>query len=387
MVEMATTNLFSPFDVRGVRIRNRIAISSMCTYSAHDGVANDFHVAHYGRFGLGGAGLVMLEATAVVPEGRISHGDLGLWSDDQIAPLARIVRVLKDQGATVGIQLCHAGRKANRQRPWHGNGPLSAEDFARGEGPWPLAAPSAIPFGRGYQTPEALSSDGIAAIRRAFVEAASRAAAAGFDVVEVHAAHGFLLHSFMSPISNHRSDGYSGDFAGRHRFTVEVASDLRAAWPEANPLFVRISALDGADGGRDFGETVDLARELDRCGVDVVDCSSGGLTGHSASTSAGRETRSFGFQVPYAERIRREAGVATMAVGLITEPVLANSIVAEGRADLVAIGREALVDPNWPLRTEAALGNTDGSAPFSSWPIQYGWWLNGRHKILDEMLR
>jgi len=374
-------HLFSRLRLRGVDIRNRIAISPMCMYSAHDGEASDFHLVHYGRFGLGGAGLVMIEATAVLPEGRISHGDLGLWSERQVEPLARIVRLLKSQGATVGIQLCHGGRKANRQRPWHGNGPVGKEDLAvRGEGTWPIKAPSALAFGKGYQVPAEVTYRDMIDIRDAFVAAAERACRAGFDIVEIHAAHGFLLHAFMSPVTNRRSDAYSGSFEGRHRYALEVVGDVRAAWPEDRPLFVRLSALDGVEGGRTFADTIAFARELKAVGVDVVDCSSGGLAGHSASTS--RTASGFGFQVPYAEDIRREADVATMAVGLITQPELADSIIAEGRADLVAIGREALFNPNWPLHAEAALGRADASNPYTSWPTQYGWWLNGRHRTL-----
>jgi 2,4-dienoyl-CoA reductase-like NADH-dependent reductase (Old Yellow Enzyme family) len=380
------SDLFSPLTLRGTTLRNRIAISPMCTYAARDGVANDFHLAHYGRFGLGGAGLVMLEATATAPEGRISHGDLGLWSDAQIEPLARIVRLVKAQGAAIGIQLCHAGRKAARQRPWHGNGPLGADDLAqRGESGWPLVSSSAIAFGAGHATPAELGRDGIVAVVRQFAGAASRASAAGFDVVEVHAAHGFLLHSFMSPLTNLRSDAYGGDFAGRHRFALDVVSAVREVWPAGQPLFTRVSAQDGVDGGRSFDETLAFARELGRIGVDVVDCSSGGIGGHSASTASGGGPRGYGFQVPYAERIRREAGVASMAVGLITEPDLADAVIAGGRADLVAIGRQALVDPNWPLHAQASLGRHDPASPYGAWPEPYGWWLNGRQKIIDAM--
>lgn len=381
----AMTHLFSPLRLRELTLRNRIAISPMCTYSARDGVANDFHLAHYGRFGLGGAGLVMLEATAVVPEGRISHGDLGLWNDAQIEPLARIVRQVKAQGAAVGIQLCHAGRKAARQRPWHGNGPLGADDLSlRGESSWPLVSASAIAFGDGYEEPTALKQDDIAEMVQRFTDAVRRAHVAGFDVVELHMAHGFLLHSFMSPITNRRDDAYGGDFSARHRFPLQVVSAMRNVWPAEKPLFVRLSALDGAEGGRSFDDTLAFASELRSAGVDVIDCSSGGISGHSAST-ARNGTRGYGFQVPYADRIRNEAGVASMAVGLITEPELANDVIASGRADLIAIGRQALVDPNWPLHAEARLGRNDPANPFGHWPEQYGWWLNGRQKIIDAM--
>lgn len=379
-------HLFSPLHLRGLQLKNRIVVSPMCTYSGHNGLANDFHVAHYGRFGLGGAGLVMLEATSIIPEGRISHGDLGLWSDEHIEPLSRIARVLKEQGAAVGIQLCHAGRKANRQRPWEGNGPLSQAEIKRGEGLWPLAAPSALAFGEGYQVPAELSRQEIAQVRQSFSDAVVRSAQAGVDIVELHCAHGFLLHSFMSPVTNQRIDAYGGDFSARHRLPFEVVEDARKLWPKEKPLFVRVSALDGVDGGRDFDETIRFAAGLRERGVDVIDCSSGGIGGHSASTSTGARTpRGYGFQVPYAESIRNEADIATMAVGLITEPDFADSIISEGRADLVAIGREALINPNWPLHAEAALNRRSDEVPYRSWPPQYGWWLNGRHKILKTM--
>lgn len=383
---MSTPHLFTSLTLRETTLRNRVAISPMCTYSAIDGVANDFHLAHYGRFALGGAGLVMLEATAVVPDARISYGDLGLWSEAQIEPLARIVRMAKAQGASIGIQLCHAGRKAARQRPWHGNGPLGSVDRAeRGETGWPLVSASAIAFGSGYTEPTELAVDDIAHVRQQFADAVRRARDAGFDIVELHAAHGFLLHSFISPLTNRRADGYGGDFHGRHRLALEVVRDARAIWPPGQPLFVRVSALDGAEGGREFTETLDFARAASVAGVDVIDCSSGGLVGHSASTASGGGPRSYGFQVPYAERLRTEAGVASMAVGLITEPTLADAIVAEGRADLVAIGRQALFDPNWPLHAQIALGRHDKAAPFASWPEPYGWWLNGRQRIIENM--
>ena len=379
-------HLFSPLCLRGTTLRNRVAISPMCTYSARNGIAGDFHLAHYGRFALGGAGLVMLEATAIAPWGRISHGDLGLWDDAHIEPLSRIVRVVKDQGAAIGIQLCHAGRKAARQRPWHGNGPLGAEDQTRrGESGWPLASASPMAFGVGYSVPAELSHDGITQVRQQFSDAVKRASAAGFDIVELHAAHGFLLHSFMSPLANRRTDTYGGTFKGRHRLPLEVISIARDAWPVDRPLFVRVSALDGADGGRPLDETLAFAREAAAAGVDVVDCSSGGLQGHSASTASAGGSRTYGFQVPYAERIRREAGVASMAVGLITEPALADAVIAEERADLIAIGRQALFDPNWPLHAEQVLGRTPAEGSFGSWPEPYGWWLEGRQRILETM--
>ncbi|MCI5075390.1 NADH:flavin oxidoreductase/NADH oxidase [Oricola sp.] len=375
----ANPPLFKPLRLRGLVLRNRIAISPMCMYSAPDSVATDFHLAHYTRFALGGAGLVMIEATAVVPEGRITHGDLGLWSDDQIAPLARVIAACKVQGAAVGVQLVHSGRKAARQRPWHGNGPMGEADAARGELPWPIASASAIPFGEGYLTPEALTPEGIGAMRRAFAAAAERAVRAGADLVEIHAAHGFLLHSFMSPATNTRDDAYNGDFAARHRFAAEVAADVRAAIPDDMPLFARISMHDAAEPARPFGETVELAGLLGRNGVDVIDCSSGGIGGHSASTS-GKAT-ALGFQLPDTARVRAGSGMKTMAVGLITEAELADAAIRDGRTDLVAIGRETLWNPNWPHHARAAL-----SGPcYADWPEQYGWWLERREQLLEKI--
>ncbi|MCF8482437.1 MAG: NADH:flavin oxidoreductase/NADH oxidase [Rhodospirillum sp.] len=375
--------LFDSLTLRGLTLRNRVAISSMCMYSATEGLAEDFHLAHYGRFALGGAGLVMVEATSVSPEGRISHGDLGLWDDFQIEPLARIVRLVKAQGAAIGIQLVHGGRKACRQRPWHGNGPLGEDDFARGDRPWPLVGPSAIPFGEAYQTPRVLEDADIAGIRAAFIAAARRAEVAGFDLIEIHAAHGFLLHSFMCPATNRRSDAYGGDFAGRHRLALEVAADLRAVWPEDRPLFTRLSMEDGVADGRPFAETIRLAAALKERGVDVIDCSSGGIGGHSASTAGGPS--GYGFQIPLAHKVREGAGIRTMAVGLITEATLADQAIAGERCDLVAIGREALNDPNWPQHAHAALGLGGEGAVYDRWPVQYGWWLERREKTLRAL--
>ncbi|MCO5072205.1 MAG: NADH:flavin oxidoreductase/NADH oxidase [Rhizobiaceae bacterium] len=372
--------LFRPLRVRGLVLRNRIVISPMCMYSAPHSVATDFHLAHYSRFALGGAGLVIIEATAVVPEGRITHGDLGLWSDDQIEPLARVIAACQAQGAAVGVQLVHSGRKAARQRPWHGNGPMGEADAARGELSWPIASASAIPFGDGYLMPEALTLEGIGAVRQAFTAAAKRAVSAGADLVEIHAAHGFLLHSFMSPATNTREDAYNGDFDARHRFVVEVSEDLRDAIPDEMPLFVRISMHDAAEPARPFAETVKLAGLLGRHGVDVIDCSSGGIGGHSASTSGGATT--LGFQLPDTAQIRNGSGMKTMAVGLITEPELANAAIEDGQTDLVAIGREALWDPNWPHHARAALGGPR----YTDWPEQYGWWLARREPLLAKIM-
>ena len=376
-----TPHLFRAFTVRELTLKNRIAISPMCMYGAPDSVATDFHLIHYGRFALGGAGLVIIEATAILPEGRNTHGDLGLWSDDQIGPLARVLEAVRANGAAAGVQLVHSGRKGARQRPWFGNGPVAEEDAGRGDLPWQIEAPSAVAVGPGYQVPAAMSLDRIAEVRAAFAAAARRAVRAGADFVEIHAAHGFLLHSFMSPATNQRDDGYNGDFDARHRLVLEVASEIRAEIPDGMPLFVRISMHDGSEPARPFEETIRLAGRLKDCGVDVIDCSSGGLGGHSASTSASGQTK-LGFQLDDTATIRAQAGVRTMAVGLITKPSLAEEAVAMGRTDIVGIGREALWDPNWPHHARANLAGPN----YTGWPVEYGWWLERREPVLARLL-
>ncbi|HWI26554.1 MAG TPA: NADH:flavin oxidoreductase/NADH oxidase [Stellaceae bacterium] len=371
--------LFTPIALREVKLRNRIAISPMCQYSAKDGVANDWHFAHLARFALGGAGLIFVEATAVRREGRITHGDLGLWEDAQIAPLRRIAEFLKAEGAVPAIQLGHAGRKASMQRPWHGNGPLDANDRTRGEEVWPIVAPSPLPMDEGWLVPHALDRGEMATLREDFRRATLRAVDAGFEAVEIHGAHGYLLQSFLSPIGNRRNDAYGGDRAGRMRFPLEVVETVRAAWPKERPLFFRVSAVDGLEGGWTLDDTVALAQELKARGIDVVDCSSGGIAG---SATAARIPRSPGFQLPFAERVRREAGIKTMAVGLILEAHQAEAALEAGQADLIAIGREALYDPNWPLHAERALTGEAGMFDFSHWPVQAGWWLERRERGL-----
>ena len=373
---MARPLLFTPIRLRAVELRNRLAISPMCQYSARDGLASDFHLVHLGKFAMGGAGLVFPEATAVHERGRITHGDLGLWHDGQIAPLKRITDFLRQFGAVPAIQLAHAGRKASMQRPWNGNGPLDERDFAAGEIPWPIVAPSALPVAAGWLVPHELSIADLGALREAWRAAALRALDAGFEVAEVHGAHGYLLHEFLSPLSNRRNDAYGGGLAARMRFPLEVVETVRAVWPADKPLFFRISAVDGIDGGWTLNDSVTFARALRERGVDVVDCSSGGLTG---SATAARRPRSPGFQVPFAETIRREVSTATMAVGLIFDAFQAEQVLQSGAADLVAIGREALYNPNWPLHAEKALG---AASQFHSWPSQYGWWLERRAREL-----
>ncbi len=366
------SKLFEPLQLRGVRLRNRLVISPMCQYSARDGIASDYHLIHLGRFALGGFGLVIVESTAVVPEGRITHGDLGLWSDSQIEGLRRIATMLKDNGAVAGIQLGHAGPKGSSQRPWEGNGPLLDSDFERGERNWAVVSPSGNPYAPGWLTPTALSVAAMDNVKAAFVEAAARADEAGFDVVEVHCAHGYLLNSFLSPVTNHRNDEYGGDAERRMRFPLEVVKVVRAAWPKDKPLFVRVSAVDGIKEGSSVEDTVAFTRHLKKLGVDMVDCSSGGISPRYEYPSC------YGYQTPYADQIRQEVGIGSMAVGLIVDAHHAEAIIESGQADLVAIGREALFDPNWALHAHDALEVSQGGRPFEYWPPQSGWWLQGR---------
>jgi 2,4-dienoyl-CoA reductase-like NADH-dependent reductase (Old Yellow Enzyme family) len=336
--------LFSPLTIRGRTLRNRLAVSPMCQYLAQDGYAQPWHLVHLGSRAVGGAGLVMVEATAVSPEGRISPQDVGLWDDDHIPPLAQVASFLHEWGAQAGIQLAHAGRKASTYRPWSGKGPLSPQD-----GAWETVAPSPIPFQEGWPVPRALSLAEVKEIPRQFAQAARRALVAGMDVVEIHAAHGYLLHQFLSPLSNRRTDAYGGDFAGRTRLMVETAEAVREVWPAERPLFVRLSCVDWVDGGWQLEDTVRLARILRQVGVDVVDCSSGGVV-------PARVPEAPGYMVPFAERVRREAGVATAAVGRIEDARQAEEILQAGKADLIMVARAFLRDPYLPLHWAQELG-------------------------------
>lgn len=371
--------LFETVPLRGVTLRNRLAVSPMCQYSAQDGFANDYHLIHLGRFAMGGFGLVIVEATAVLPEARITHGDLGLWSDAHVDGLARIAAALKASGAVAGIQIAHAGSKAAIQRPWEGNGPLTQAEFDRGEHPWPVVSASDKPFAEGWLKPTALTRAMMDEVKAAFVAATRRSLAAGFDVVEVHCAHGFLLNSFLSPVTNDRSDEFGGDLEARMRYPLEVIQAVRDVWPEDKPLFVRVSAVDGVREGVSIDDTVVFARRLKALGVDVVDCSSGGAAPRYEYPSG------YGYQVPYASRVRAEAGIGTAAVGLIVDAQQAAAIVADDHADIVAIGREALVDPNFPLHAEAQLGAADPANPYGSFPLQATWWLQGRANQIRQM--
>jgi 2,4-dienoyl-CoA reductase-like NADH-dependent reductase (Old Yellow Enzyme family) len=349
-------HLFEPLQIRDVQFRNRIAISPMCQYSCVGGLANTWHLVHLGSRAVGGAGLVIAEASAVVPEGRISPDDLGIWSDAHAEALAPAARFIREQGSVAGIQLAHAGRKASTHRPWGGSGPVDES-----AGGWrPIYGPSPIPFNEAYPTPEELTVEGIRRVVTAFADSARRSREAGFQVVEIHGAHGYLLHEFVSPLSNHRTDAYGGSFENRTRIVREVVEAVRGEWPEHLPLFLRISATDWAEGGWDLEQSVVLSRQVKALGVDLIDCSSGALIDNSKSIPAGP-----GYQTPFAERIRRETGILTGAVGLITSPHQADHIVRTGQADLVLLARELLRDPYWPLRAAHALHKQ------GPWPPQY----------------
>jgi 2,4-dienoyl-CoA reductase-like NADH-dependent reductase (Old Yellow Enzyme family) len=347
-------HLFDPLSLRSLTLANRLVVSPMCQYSSEDGFANDWHLVHLGSRAVGGAALVFTEATAVAPEGRISPQDLGLWKDDHVAMLTRIVDFIHRQRTLAGIQLAHAGRKGSTVRPWDGTGAVAVED-----GGWVPVGPTGAPFAADYPKPSALSIGDIANIVDAFRAAAVRARAAGFDVIEVHGAHGYLIHEFLSPLVNTRTDQYGGTFDNRTRLAIEIVDAVRGVWPDSLPVFVRISSTDWKEGGWDVEQSVELAKRLRPRGVDLVDCSSGGAIGDV------RIPIGPGYQVPFAERIRRDASVATGAVGLITTAAQANDIIAREQADCVLIARELLRDPYLPLHAAVELGH---AAP---WAAQY----------------
>ena len=348
--------LFSPLTLRGVTLRNRVVVSPMCEYSSADGFANDWHVVHLGSRAVGGAALVLTEAIAVTAEGRISPQDLGIWKDEHVPQLERIAAFVQSQGAHFGTQLAHAGRKGSTRRPWEGTGAVPAD-----QGGWTPVAPVGEPFDPTYPVPAALDEDGIARIVAAFADGARRTLAIGGTVIEIHAAHGYLVHQFLSPLVNTRTDRWGGSFENRTRLAREIVRAVRGVWPERLPLFVRVSATDWVEGGWDIEQTVELARALRGEGVDLIDASSGGAVPVKPGTIPVGPL----YQTPFAERIRREAGIATGAVGMITEPADAEAIVADGRADLVILARELLRDPYWPLFAARALGAE------IEWPPQY----------------
>ena len=350
----ASAALFDPLSLRSVTLRNRIAVSPMCMYSSRDGLADDWHLVHLGSRAVGGAGLVFTEATAVTPDGRISPEDLGIWSDEHIATLSRITAFISEHGAVPGIQLAHAGRKASTTRPWDGHRPV-----APGAVGWEPMGPSGDAFAEGHTPPHEMTEGEIAKVIDAFRAAAARSLRAGFRVIELHAAHGYLLNEFLSPLVNKRTDAWGGSFENRARLTLAVTHAIREVWPAELPLFVRISATDWAEGGWDVDQSVRLAGLLREAGVDLIDCSSGGAVPWQKIVAGP------GFQVPFAERIRGEALVRTGAVGLITQPQQADAIVRGGQADIVLLARESLRNPNWPLHAAHALGAD------VAWPAQY----------------
>jgi 2,4-dienoyl-CoA reductase-like NADH-dependent reductase (Old Yellow Enzyme family) len=362
--EVPEVDLLSPLTLRGVTLRNRIAMSPMCMYSSEDGFANDFHLVHLGSRAMGGAAVVIVEATAVTAEGRISPVDMGIWKDEHIEPLARIARFVESQGAIPGIQLAHAGRKASCDKPWTGGRSLKTA----AEGGWPVVGPSPLPFDTGDPVPEPLSPEDIERCIAAWEAATRRALGAGFKIIELHAAHGYLLHEFLSPLSNQRTDEYGGSLENRMRLLLRVAERMREIIPQELPFFVRISATDWVPGGWDIEQSIVLCRELKARGVDLIDVSSGG------GTPDAKIPVSKGYQIPFARRIREEAQIRTGGLGLITDPQQADEIVTSGQADLVFIGRELLREPYWTIKAQHTLGEEP------AWPIQYGYAVKRRAK-------
>lgn len=373
-------HLFDPIDLRDVRIKNRIAISPMSQYRAKDGYANHWHMVHLGRFAMGGAGLVFAEATAVEKDGRRTHGDLGLWEDGQAEALASTVRFLEAEGAVPGVQLGHAGRKASERRPWHGETPVDQTDEAeRGEAPWPAIAPSAIPYADGWPAPAEMTEADIRRVIESFGTAAGRALNAGFKVIEVYAAHGFLVHQFLSPISNQRTDAWGGSPENRRRFAVEVAQSIRRSWPYHLPLLFRLSVTDWLDGGIETEDTVEIARALKAAGVDMIDCSTAGIGGKERPK---RMTIEQGFQVPFATEVANQADIPVMGVGFLWDPAVIDSLVRDGKVSMVALAREVLDDPNWPLHAARAL---EVDPDHSLWAPEFGWWLEKRARVVRKL--
>ena len=368
----AAPHLFAPLELRGVTARNRITISPMQQFMANDGLLSDWHRVHLGQFAMGGAGIVFTEAMAVSAQGRISYGDMGLWSDEQAEALRPLTEFIRGMGSLPAAQISHAGRRGATTAPWDGKRPLVASDAARGNPPWALWAPSAIASRADAQVPCEMDVTHIEQVRDEYARTAALAHAAGFDVLELHGGHGYLLHSFLSPLSNRRGDRYGSSRENRMRFVLEVVERVRQVWPEEKPLFFRVSAFDGVPGGWEIDDTIALVRELQRRGVDVIDVSSGGLSG--TSSNAAPHTRVPGYHVPIAARIREATGAITQVVGLITDAAQADAIVRSGSADLIAIAREALRDPFWAAHASQALGGEE----FSAWPEQYRWWLRAR---------
>jgi 2,4-dienoyl-CoA reductase-like NADH-dependent reductase (Old Yellow Enzyme family) len=374
--------LFSPLVLRGLTLRNRIVISPMCQHAAKQGKATDWHLVHLGKFAMGGAGLILTESTAVSPHGRIGTDDLGLWCDAQIEPLKRVVDFVHAQGVPFGVQLAHAGRKAGSQPLWEGGRAFPPEQMRLPDGaPWRRLGPSPLAAGPEWSVPDVLEGTDIREVVEQFAASAARAVAAGVDAVELHYGHGYLVASFLSPISNHRTDAYGGSRSNRVRLAIEIAQRVRSEIPEAMPLFCRLSAVDGAEGGWNVDDSVHVARDLSHVGVDVIDVSSGGL---SEETRRSNVPRGLGFQVGFADDIKRGANVVTQAVGMIVDGRQAEDILQSGAADLIAIAREALNDPYWPRRARETL---ELDPDYADWPVRYGSWLARRDSQIGGELR
>ncbi len=368
--------LFSALSLRGLTLENRIVLSPMCQYLAEDGHVTAWHSAHHGHFSMTGIGLAFVEATGVLRDGRITHGCTGIWEDSHIPGLRGIVDIYHARGIPCGIQIGHSGRRGSAERPWDGAAPIRRE--GGNEAAWSTIGPSPLPERDGYPAPRELSRSDIAELTTAFEAATRRAVQAGFDIIEIHGAHGYLLHSFMSPVSNRRADRYGGSLAGRMRFPLEIARAVRAICPDDMPVFYRASCVDGIENGLEIHDTIALARELKLAGIDVIDCSAGGMAG-PATLSTSRITP--GYMVPHAEAIRRQAGIATMAVGAIIDPHQAEAIITDGKADLVALAREMMADANWPYRAACRLGVEN---PHAVLPPQYAFYLERREAVLDR---
>ena len=384
MTDQPKSVLFSRWRLRGVDFPNRVVISPMQMYLARDGVANDWHFQHLAKYAVARAGCVFTEVLCVEPRGRNTHWDLGIWNDEQVPPLVRIREFVESCGAVAAAQIGHCGGKASRQRPFDGHGPLGDADATRGEPPWTPVGPIAEPSAPGYHMPHELTTVEIADIVDAFADGTRRVAQAGFRFLEVHAAHGYLVHSFYSPVSNRRRDRYGGDRGGRMRLALEIAEAVRGQWPHDLPLSFRLSCVDGLDGGWTMEDTVALARELEQRGVDAIDCSSRGVRGATslANLEAARRPARAGYQVPYAEELRRKTGIPTMAVGLILTPRQAERILERGQADLVLLAREALYDPHWVLHAAREL---EDDPEWDLWPPSWGWWLAQRARTGVEV--
>ena len=365
--------LFQSYALRGLELRNRIVVSPMATYSAEDGFVTDWHVQHVGKLAAGGAGLVFVEQSSVNLQGRITHGCLGIWKDAHVAGLKKLTTLIRDLGAASAIQIAHSGRKGSSQRPWEGGGPLGDADVAaRGEGPWEICAPSPIAFDTDWPTPTEMSTAAIEQVVNDYRAAFIRARNAGFDVCELHCAHGYLMHSFLSPLGNQRTDDYGGDRAGRMKLPLKIAGIMREVWPDHLPCFVRVSSVDGVGVGWQLEDSIAYAKELKKLGIDMIDCSSGGFKLPAENNLVARTT---GFQLPFSEAIRKEAGLPTMGVGLIRTGEEAAIALEDGRADLIALGRELLWNPNWPMQIAAEHDEANG---WKLMPPQYGWWLRRR---------